>query len=221
MYRQSTGEWLRDELPEDEPIVMYMVNHRMCGTSTRGWNNTGFLKGARCNLKDPAQAFILKKTAPNEYSIISQNQTLPESLNITPSRRYPIMRSCVGERVTAGAFRAGENVSDDWIKAQLQTNVVQVAVKAEDKYHFWYAYKPGTIIRAGMGCSAQVDHAVVIVGWKVHMGIECWIIRNSWGTDWGDGGYALLQIKKKENNGMGVCGINRYVYILDDTGVIS
>lgn len=47
-------------------------------------------------------------------------------------------------------------------------------------------------------CSADVDHAVLLVGWtKTH-----WIIKNSWGEDWGKAGY--LYLPKGKND----CGVN-------------
>lgn len=38
------------------------------------------------------------------------------------------------------------------------------------------------------GSSLQGGHAIAIVGWNE----EGFIIRNSWGTSWGDGGYTIL-----------------------------
>jgi len=32
-------------------------------------------------------------------------------------------------------------------------------------------------------------HAVVIVGWGIERSKKFWLVRNSWGTEWGDGGY--------------------------------
>jgi hypothetical protein len=36
----------------------------------------------------------------------------------------------------------------------------------------------------------NVDHEVVIVGWDDGLGV--WIVKNSWGTNWGDEGFMLL-----------------------------
>jgi hypothetical protein len=37
---------------------------------------------------------------------------------------------------------------------------------------------------------AQIDHEVLIVGWDDTLGV--WIIKNSWGTYWGDDGFMKL-----------------------------
>lgn len=51
---------------------------------------------------------------------------------------------------------------------------------------------PGTGVISGGGNS--IDHDVILVGWddsKGHAG--AWIMRNSWGTGWGNGGYAWIE----------------------------
>jgi C1A family cysteine protease len=49
-------------------------------------------------------------------------------------------------------------------------------------------------------CGKNVDHAVLVVGYTP----EYWIIKNSWGTSWGQGGYLYLE------RGRNACGINTY-----------
>ncbi len=41
---------------------------------------------------------------------------------------------------------------------------------------------------------AQINHAVALVGWDDTLGTQgVWILRNSWGPDWGDGGYMYIE----------------------------
>ncbi|CAI5488282.1 unnamed protein product [Closterium sp. Naga37s-1] len=58
----------------------------------------------------------------------------------------------------------------------------------------------------------NLNHVVLLVGYRLvgkdsrvpHMAPPFWIIRNSWGPDWGDGGHMRMDIQV----GDGVCGIN-------------
>jgi cathepsin L len=53
------------------------------------------------------------------------------------------------------------------------------------------------------GCSSNsVNHALGIVGWGTESGTDYWILKNSWGTSWGEGGYIRLL-----KNGQNFCGI--------------
>ncbi len=43
-------------------------------------------------------------------------------------------------------------------------------------------------------CSGSINHYVVLVGWKDVSSTEgYWILRNSWGTNWGDSGYMYIK----------------------------
>lgn len=51
-------------------------------------------------------------------------------------------------------------------------------------------------------------HAMVVVGYSLPE--KYWIVRNSWGTDWGDGGYMKIEMK---DGGLGTCDMYRYAAV--------
>lgn len=63
-------------------------------------------------------------------------------------------------------------------------------------------YKSG-IITGDSGCGTEMDHAVLAVGWGTENGTDYWLIKNSWGTSWGENGFVRFAIE----DGLGVCGV--------------
>lgn len=51
------------------------------------------------------------------------------------------------------------------------------------------------------------DHTALIVGYGSKDGVEFWILKNSWGVEWGEYGYMRIKITEGE---YGVCGVNFY-----------
>lgn len=55
---------------------------------------------------------------------------------------------------------------------------------------------------------SQINHAVLLIGWTES---GDWIIKNSWGTEWGNQGFAIIS---KERD----CGIRMFVEVLEVVG---
>lgn len=53
-------------------------------------------------------------------------------------------------------------------------------------------------------CGTRLDHGVLLTGYDVSATEPYWRIKNSWGTTWGNQGYAQIAIT---GNGVGMCGI--------------
>lgn len=88
------------------------------------------------------------------------------------------------------------------IKAALNVGPVNVAVAAGNNVFMDYT---GGIITEADGCPTDIDHAILAVGYGTENGVEYYIVKNSWGTDWGEEGYVRIQAIDGRT---GVCGIN-------------
>ncbi|CAI5799166.1 cathepsin L1-like [Podarcis lilfordi] len=78
---------------------------------------------------------------------------------------------------------------------------VTVALDASD-FHF---YSSGVFDYPN--CGTSLNHAVLAVGYGTQNGTPYWIIKNSWGPEWGEGGYILL---KRGSNQCGVAEVASY-----------
>ena len=89
----------------------------------------------------------------------------------------------------------------------LKVQPLAVAVQA-DKADFQF-YSSG--ILSATTCGTSLNHAVLLVGYgQDSAGTPFWIVKNSWGTSWGESGY--IRIKRDTVSGSpGICGINQYV----------
>ena len=63
-------------------------------------------------------------------------------------------------------------------------------------------FKSGVLTQ---NCSPCLNHAVIAVGYGELNGVNYWLIRNSWGSSWGDSGY--IRILRTDKNDVGLCGM--------------
>ncbi|KAL0908398.1 hypothetical protein M5K25_022892 [Dendrobium thyrsiflorum] len=76
---------------------------------------------------------------------------------------------------------------------------VSVAFEVVTGFRF---YKKGVYTSDTCGKSPlDVNHAVLAVGYGVEDDISYWLIKNSWGSDWGDNGYFKMEFGKN------MCGV--------------
>jgi len=74
---------------------------------------------------------------------------------------------------------------------------VAVSAAASD----WFEYSTGIFDSCDQ--DAVVDHAIVLYGFGVENSVRYWLIRNSWGRDWGEHGYIRLL---RHGDGEQYCG---------------
>jgi len=90
--------------------------------------------------------------------------------------------------------------NENQLIAAVNKNPVSVAIEADQQA--FQLYKSGVFDSA---CGTQLDHGVLAVGYGTESGKDYWIVKNSWGTTWGDQGYILMAQHKGAS---GICGIN-------------
>ena len=110
--------------------------------------------------------------------------------------------SADGVVLTTGYTPINADDSDAHMAA-LQNGPVSIAIAASSSY--FQFYKTGVI--TATGCGTSINHAVNMVGYGTDeaSGNPYWLIRNSWGANWGDQGY--FKVLRGSSNSAGICGI--------------
>lgn len=79
---------------------------------------------------------------------------------------------------------------------------VSVAIEADTRY--FQSYSGGII--TSTSCGTNLDHGVLVVGYGEESGQKYWIVKNSWGSDWGEDGYVRI-LRSESQDDAGICGI--------------
>ncbi|XP_056132803.1 procathepsin L [Lampris incognitus] len=76
---------------------------------------------------------------------------------------------------------------------------------AIDAYHSSFLFYSSGIYEEPNCNPNNLSHAVLLVGYGSEKGQDYWLIKNSWGTSWGEGGYMRMI-----RDGSNTCGIASY-----------
>ncbi|KAJ0968119.1 hypothetical protein J5N97_025036 [Dioscorea zingiberensis] len=129
---------------------------------------------------------------------------------ITTEENYPYTASdgtCKNQELSKVAKISGyEDVpanSESSLLKAVANQPVSVAIDAGglDFQH----YSSGVIFTGA--CGTELNHAVAVVGYGTasDIGTKYWLVRNSWGTSWGENGYMRMQ--RDVDAAEGLCGI--------------
>jgi C1A family cysteine protease len=87
--------------------------------------------------------------------------------------------------------------------AAIATTPVSVAVQADQTV--FTNYKEGVL--NSRRCGNKPNHAVTAVGYGRKGLLKYYIVRNSWGSEWGEDGYVRIAAGGLQAKTNGICGI--------------
>lgn len=88
------------------------------------------------------------------------------------------------------------------LKSAVNNGPVSIAIEADTT--IFQFYKEGVITSST--CGTNLDHGVLIVGYGNENKVDYWLVKNSWGPDWGLNGYVKIQ-RTSSTNDAGICGV--------------
>uniref|UniRef100_A0A1I8Q2J6 cathepsin L n=1 Tax=Stomoxys calcitrans TaxID=35570 RepID=A0A1I8Q2J6_STOCA len=133
---------------------------------------------------------------------------------IDTEKSYPyegIDDSCHFDKANVGATDTGfvdipQGNEEMLMKAVATMGPVSVAIDAsQESFQF---YSEGVYIEPNCN-SENLDHGVLVVGYGTDKnGQDYWLVKNSWGTTWGDNGY--IKMARNQQNQCGIATASSY-----------
>lgn len=94
------------------------------------------------------------------------------------------------------------DVGESYLENAVASGPVSVAIQADQNAFQFYS---GGVFTGS--CGTSLDHGVLIVGYSNEGSSPYWIMKNSWGTGWGEDGYMKMCKDCGKNGKKGQCGV--------------
>ncbi|XP_062104639.1 ervatamin-B-like [Humulus lupulus] len=127
---------------------------------------------------------------------------------LTTEKNYPYQGadgSCKGNKVKNGKVTISgyERVpANDERKLQTAASHQPISVAIDAASYEFQLYSHGVFTGQ---CGTDLNHGVTVVGYGEQNGSKYWLVKNSWGADWGESGY--IKMKRDSKDKRGQCGI--------------
>lgn len=137
---------------------------------------------------------------PSAFDFIVRNR------GIVPEGTYPYIgtqgrcRHVMAPPVTIDGYR---RVLPFDVNALMSAVAAQPVAVAMESSAWAFRHYQGGVFNGN--CGGRLGHAAAVVGYGDGAGGPFWIVKNSWGPRWGEGGY--VRISRNAPNRLGICGI--------------
>jgi cathepsin L len=198
----------------EDNVVTPVKNQGSCG-SCWTFSATGAMEGAYAihtgNLESFSEQQLLdcvKKDLGcrggemvDAFEFVSKNPVCTEEQDHYEARNE-YCKSCDSPVEFSGCEIIPENNQLALKEAVALFGPVSVAIEADQIV--FQEYKGGII--KDVSCGTTLDHGVLVVGYGEEDGVKYWLVKNSWGEDWGENGYVRI-MREDSRNAIGICGI--------------
>ena len=107
--------------------------------------------------------------------------------------------SCNYDQATVTGYYNNWSPDEDELKELVYINPTATAIYAS--YMFDYAggiYDDSRCCEAVYDGSCDINHGVAVIGYGSEGGKDYWLIKNSWGTSWGENGFLRSVMRSRE-----------------------
>jgi C1A family cysteine protease len=110
-------------------------------------------------------------------------------------------KKCISQVFVSSCYDVKPN---DQLSLKSAVSLQPVSVAIEADAFIFQSYSSGVLMSDE--CGTKLNHGVLVVGYGTEDGNDYWLVKNSWGTSWGDGGYIKIG-RSDSRNDPGICGI--------------
>jgi len=151
--------------------------------------------GCKGGLMDYAFKYIISNNGIDTESSYPYTATGPNQCEFNPAN--------VG--ATLSSFQDVAGGDENALQSAVHKTPVSVAIDAS---HQSFQFYSGGVYNEPACSSTNLDHGVLAIGWGVDSGSDYWLVKNSWGADWGLSGY--IWMSRNANNQCGIATMASY-----------